>query len=123
MNMETKIGTIVRAGQAQNSEPAYARFSEEDRKLLSELAFELKRRNDLDEAALKGMDRLLSCKEAALYLGVTSGAITYMIKTGKLQKIAKMGRTGIPMRQIERMIDEKMAKQQGYQYKERLKIE
>jgi hypothetical protein len=73
-------------------------LSDSDKALLEEIKTEVRRINDE-----KIPDVLLTCSEAARYLGYTSVTISTYIKRGKLTKRTKGKVTGIPLREVMRL--------------------
>jgi hypothetical protein len=73
-------------------------LSDSDKALLDEIKFEVRRINDE-----KIPDVLLTCSEAARYLGYSSVTISTYIKRGKLTKRTKGKVTGIPLREVMRL--------------------
>ena len=73
-------------------------LSDSDKALLEEIKTEVRRINDE-----KIPDVLLTCSEAARYLGYSSVTISTYIKRGKLTKSTKGKVTGIPLREVMRL--------------------
>lgn len=48
-------------------------------------------------------DQVMSCSEAAEYLGVANGTISRYIQAGRLHKIKRGARTGISMSEVEKL--------------------
>ena len=59
---------------------------------LESIAYELKRAND---AAEQDNGRVVSCSEAAEICGVVPQTISAWVRTGRLKKVFRNGRTGI----------------------------
>lgn len=58
----------------------------------------------LDELErLVDYDQIISCTEAAKYLGITRGTISRYISAGKLHKIQRGERVGLSMSEVERL--------------------
>lgn len=58
----------------------------------------------LDELEkLLDYDQIISCTEAAKYLGITRGTISRYISAGKLHKIQRGERVGLSMSEVERL--------------------
>ncbi len=58
----------------------------------------------LDELErLVDYDQVISCTEAAKYLGITRGTISRYISAGKLHKIQRGERVGLSMSEVERL--------------------
>ena len=79
----------------------FIQLSPDDRALIAELAYQLKRRNDLDEAN-RG-DELLTCSQAAECLGVTRQTVSLMLRQKRLHKAVRGGRAGILRSELERV--------------------
>lgn len=77
-------------------------LSADDRALIAELAYQLKRRNDLDEAAGYN-DELLTCTQAAQRLGKTRQTVSLMLRQNRLHKVTRGGVTGILRSELDRI--------------------
>ncbi len=61
-------------------------------------------RSRLDELeALCDLDQIISCSEAAGYLGITNSTVSRHIAAGRLHKITRGGRTGLSMSEVEKL--------------------
>ena len=67
-------------------------LSERDRVLLSSLVNELRRLNDSRPAETP--DCVLSCSEAAKFLGKTRQTISRWLRDGRLRKVVRGGKAG-----------------------------
>lgn len=74
-------------------------FSGADRVLIAQLTHELRRFNDLREAELK--DRVVSIQEAAAITGRTRQTISRKIREGQLHKVARGGKVGILLSELQ----------------------
>ena len=61
-------------------------------------------RSRLDELEeLCDLDQIISCSEAAGYLGITNSTVSRYIAAGRLHKITRGGRTGLSMSEVEKL--------------------
>ena len=64
-------------------------------RLVREIIHEIMDRLRELEAASESVDALLSCREAAAYLGRTAGTVSRYIAQGRLHKVVRNGRIGV----------------------------
>jgi len=75
-------------------------LSLQDRALLSDLVYELRRFNDNSE---RSSDKVLSCSEAAAVTGRTRQTVSKWIRDGRLHKVTRGCRTGILLSELNRI--------------------